>query len=51
MAKTTIKDIVDLWQETQFGHYIKCQNKHKEFIDLMDKLKTEIYGEEDENII
>jgi len=51
MAKTTIKDIVDLWQETRFGHYKKCQEKHHEFCDLMDKLKTEIYGEEDENII
>ena len=51
MSKITIKEIVDLWQETQLGHYKKCQEKHHEFVNLMDKLKTEIYGEENENII
>ena len=52
MSKITIKEIVDLWQETRLGHYKKCQEKHHEFVDLMDKLRKEIYGdEENENII
>ena len=48
MAKVTIKEIVDLWHETQFGHMKKCQEKHHEFCDLMHDLRGEIYGKEDE---
>ena len=35
MAKTTIKDIVDLWYETQMGHYLKCIEKQHKFQDLI----------------
>ena len=43
MAKTTIKEIVDLWHETQIGHYLKCQKKQYEFADMMWELRDEIY--------
>ena len=48
MAKITIKEIVDLWQETQFGKMKKCQEKHHEFCDLMYELRKEIYGDNNE---
>ena len=41
--KVTIKEIVDLWYETQMGHYKKCQQKQLEFADMMWKLYEEIY--------
>ena len=46
MAKTTIKEIVDLWYETQMGHYKKCQEKQLELTDLMWELYEEFNGEE-----
>ena len=27
MAKTKVKEIVDLWYETQMGYYKKCEEK------------------------
>ena len=48
MAKKTIKEIVDLWYETQMGHYLKCRKKQLEFSDLMWRLYEEFNGEEDE---
>ena len=52
MAKKTIKEIVDLWYETQMGKMQKCMEKQHEFADLMWNLHKEIYGEEEnENII
>ena len=48
MAKITIKKIVDLWYETQRGHYKKCQEKQHEFHDLMWKLYYKFNGEDDE---
>ena len=47
MAKTTIKEIVDLWHETQIGHYLKCEEKQHEFQDLMWGLYEEFHGEDD----
>ena len=47
MAKITIKEIVDLWYETQMGHYLKCQKKQYEFADLMWELYYEFHGEDD----
>ena len=44
--KITIKKIVDLWYETQMGHYKKCQEKQFEFADLMWNLYKEMYGED-----
>ena len=46
--KKTIKDIVDLWYETQMGHYLKCREKQLEFSDLMWELHEKFNGEEDE---
>ena len=43
MAKITVKEIVDLWYETQRGHYKKCQEKQHELADLMWELREEIY--------
>ena len=41
--KKKIKEIVDLWYETQRGYYKKCQEKQHEFVDLMWNLHDEIY--------
>ena len=41
--KITIKEIVDLWYETQMGHYKKCQEKQFEFADMMWDLRDDIY--------
>ena len=48
MAKTTVKEIVDLWYETQMGYMKKCQEKQFEFADLMWGLYEEFHGEDDE---
>ena len=48
MAKEiTIKEIVDLWYETQMGHYLECQKKQHELADIMWKLYNEFHPEED----
>ena len=38
-----VKKIVDLWYETQLGHYKKCQEKQFELSDMLWKLYEEIY--------
>ena len=48
MKKITIKEIVDLWYETQLGHYKKCQEKQHELADLMWSLYEEFNGEDNE---
>ena len=48
MAKTTIKEIVDLWYETQMGNIHKCREKQHELADLMWELYYEFNGEENE---
>ena len=48
MAKVTIKEIVDLWYETQMGNMHKCMKKQHEFSDLMWELYEEFNGEDDE---
>ena len=45
--KKTIKEIVDLWYETQMGNIYKCREKQLEFSDLMWSLHEEYYGEDD----
>ena len=50
MAKVTIKEIVDLWYETQMGNMYKCMEKQHEFSDLMWSLHKEFYGEEKDGI-
>ena len=45
--KEMVKTIVDLWYETQLGHYKKCQQKQFEFADLMWGLYEEFHGEDD----
>ena len=44
--KVAVKALVDLWYETQMGHYKKCQEKQFEFADLMWSLYEEFNGEE-----
>ena len=46
--KITIKEIVDLWYETQMGNMHKCKEKQFEFADLMWGLYEEFNGEDDE---
>jgi len=46
--KEMVKHIVDLWYETQMGHYKKCQEKQHKLADLMWGLYEEFYGEDDE---
>ena len=48
MAKMKVKEIVDLWYETQMGDMKKCKEKQFEFADMMWKLYTEFNGEDDE---
>ena len=43
----TIKEIVDLWYETQMGNIHKCREKQFEFADLMWELYYEFNGEDD----
>ena len=50
MAKVTIKEIVDLWYETQMGKMQKCMEKQHEFSDLMWRLYEEFYGKEKDGI-
>tara|TARA_Y100000034_G_C6700675_1_gene308980 strand:+ start:535 stop:693 length:159 start_codon:yes stop_codon:yes gene_type:complete len=45
--KEMVKHIVDLWYETQMGHYLKCQKKQHELADLMWKLYVEFHPEDD----
>ena len=45
--KITVKEIVDLWYETQMGHYLKCQKKQHELADIMWGLYEEFNGEDD----
>ena len=41
----TKKEIVNLWYETQIGHYKKCREKQLEFSDIMWKLYEGINDE------
>jgi hypothetical protein len=34
----TKEELVNLWHQTQIGHYKKCRKKHLEFTDVMWKL-------------
>ena len=45
--KVLVEKLVDLWHETQIGHYLKCQKKQLEFADLMWELYYEFHGEDD----
>ena len=42
-----VKKLVDLWYETQMGHYKKCQEKQFEFADIMWELYNEFHPEDD----
>ena len=44
--KVLVEKLVDLWYETQMGHYKKCQEKQLEFADKMWNLHKDFYGEE-----
>ena len=48
MAKMKVKEIVDLWYETQMGCMHKCLKKQHEFSDVMWSLYKEFNGEDDE---
>jgi len=45
--KLLVEKIVDLWYETQMGHYKKCQEKQFEFADIMWELYNEFHEGED----
>ena len=45
--KLLVKSLVDLWYETQMGHYKKCQEKQFEFADIMWELYNEFHEGED----
>tara|TARA_R100000008_G_C3425167_1_gene86861 strand:- start:180 stop:326 length:147 start_codon:yes stop_codon:yes gene_type:complete len=47
MAEKTVKELVDLWYETQYGHYIKCREKQLEFADIMWNLYEKFYGKKE----
>ena len=44
--KLLVKSLVDLWYETQLGHYKKCQEKQFEFADVMWELYEGFYPED-----
>jgi len=46
--KVLVEKLVDLWYETQIGHYKKCQEKQFEFADIMWELYNEFYPEEND---
>jgi len=48
MAEKTIKEIVNLWHETQMGDMHKCLEKKHEFNDLMWSLHEKLNGKENE---
>ena len=50
MVEKTIKEIEDLWYETQMGCMHKCMKKQHEFSDLMWSLHERLYGEEKDGI-
>ena len=43
-----VKDMVNLWVETQMGDMKKCQEKHFEFSDMMWGLYEEVNKEKTE---
>ena len=45
--KLLVKSLVDLWYETQMGHYKKCQQKQHELADIMWELYNEFHPEDD----
>ena len=45
--KVLVKSIVNLWYETQMGHYLKCQKKQHELADIMWELYNEFHPEDD----
>ena len=45
--KLLVKSLVDLWYETQMGHYLKCQKKQHELADIMWELYNEFHPEDD----
>ena len=42
-----VKEIVDLWYETQMGDMKKCKEKQFEFADMMWNLHKEFHPEDD----
>ena len=44
--KNLVKKLVDLWYETQMGHYKKCQEKQHELADIMWELYNEFHPED-----
>ena len=44
--KDLVKKLVDLWYETQIGHYLKCQKKQHELADIMWELYEEFHPED-----
>ena len=45
--KVLVEKLVDLWYETQMGHYKKCQQKQHELADIMWELYNEFHPEDD----
>ena len=45
--KVLVEKLVDLWYETQMGHYKKCQEKQFEFSDLMWGLYLKFHPEDE----
>ena len=45
--KVLVEKLVDLWHETQIGHYLKCQKKQHEFADVMWELYEEFHSEDE----
>ena len=46
--KVLVEKLVDLWYETQMGHYKKCQQKQHEFADVMWELYNDLHPEEND---
>ena len=46
--KLLVEKLVELWYETQMGHYKKCQEKQFEFADIMWELYEEFHPEEND---
>jgi len=45
MKKEELKILVDLWYESTYGYYKKCNKKHYELMQILHKLHDGFYKE------
>ena len=43
MKEEELKVLIDLWYESTYGHYKKCEEKHYELMQKLRKLYNKFY--------